>query len=221
MLWVLLGVNILMLGMALLFSVAGNGSENISSMLCMPSSPVEFLTRPWTALSYMFLHFDSLHFIFNMACLLFFGGILVRVSSDVVLLRVALISGIAGAAGWLLQAMAGGDTASLCGASAAVSGICGAIVKISPRHRRIALPALILSFAGIGLYGPGVACSHLAGAVAGFMYAACIAHVSSSVPEDSHADADLLRKLALSGYHSLSDDERNRLRPLNSGEHKK
>ncbi|MDR0541943.1 MAG: rhomboid family intramembrane serine protease [Dysgonamonadaceae bacterium] len=44
----------------------------------LPASPVQLLHRPWTAITYMFTHFDFWHIVFNLLCLYWFGKIFLR-----------------------------------------------------------------------------------------------------------------------------------------------
>jgi hypothetical protein len=41
--------------------------------LALPADPGRLLVRPWTILTYMFLHYDLLHILFNMLWLFWFG----------------------------------------------------------------------------------------------------------------------------------------------------
>jgi membrane associated rhomboid family serine protease len=43
----------------------------------LPASFELFVSRPWTILTYMFLHFDLLHIMFNMLWLFWFGKIFI------------------------------------------------------------------------------------------------------------------------------------------------
>jgi membrane associated rhomboid family serine protease len=62
----------------------------------MPSSPVLFLHKPWTLLTYMFTHFDFLHILFNMLWLYWFGKIFLQFFSLRQLGGLYILGGIAG-----------------------------------------------------------------------------------------------------------------------------
>jgi len=56
-----------------LFNV--NFIENIITWFAVPASLGKLITRPWTLLTYMFLHYDFWHILFNMLWLYWFGRI--------------------------------------------------------------------------------------------------------------------------------------------------
>lgn len=68
----------------------------------MPSSLNLFLYRPWTIITYMFLHADLLHVVFNMLWLYWFGKIFLLFFSSRQLGGVYFSGGIAGALLFLL-----------------------------------------------------------------------------------------------------------------------
>ncbi len=71
-------------------------SEYILSFLALPANINLFLAKPWTILSYMFLHFDFLHILFNMLWLYWFGIIFAQYLSQRQLVATYLYGGIAG-----------------------------------------------------------------------------------------------------------------------------
>ncbi|MDR2120200.1 MAG: rhomboid family intramembrane serine protease [Tannerella sp.] len=88
------------LGMRLFFVAAtlfGAGDGDFLGYLQMPSSPERFIYRPWTILTYMFLHVDFLHILFNMLWLYWFGNIFLRFFSGRHLGGIYVLGGIAGA----------------------------------------------------------------------------------------------------------------------------
>lgn len=48
----------------------------------MPSIPYEFITHPWTLLTYMFVHYDVWHILFNILWLYWFGQIFLMSFSE-------------------------------------------------------------------------------------------------------------------------------------------
>ena len=58
-----------------LFQIKG---VNFLQYLQMPSSYGLFIYRPWTVLTYMFVHYDVLHILFNMLWLYWFGRIFLQ-----------------------------------------------------------------------------------------------------------------------------------------------
>lgn len=80
--------------------------------------PLEILSRPWTLLSYMFVHEGFWHLLFNMLGLFFFGPVLEERWGARPFLKYYLIAGLGGALLSILQ-----PSAAIIGASGAVFGI--------------------------------------------------------------------------------------------------
>ena len=68
----------------------------------MPSSPELFMQRPWTIITYMFVHIDFLHILFNMLWLYWFGNIFLQFFTGRQLGGLYLLGGITGGAFFLL-----------------------------------------------------------------------------------------------------------------------
>jgi len=83
----------------LLFNV---NSSFLLSYLELPSSPVLFLYRPWTVISYMFTHYEVLHILFNMLWLYWFGKLFLNFFTPRQLGGVYLLGGITGAVFFML-----------------------------------------------------------------------------------------------------------------------
>lgn len=83
--------------MAVLFILFNASGFSFLDYLQMPSSPELFIRRPWTIITYMFVHFDFLHIIFNMLWLYWFGAIFLQFFNGRQLAGVYLLGGIAGA----------------------------------------------------------------------------------------------------------------------------
>jgi membrane associated rhomboid family serine protease len=138
------------------------------------------LIRPWTIVTYMFLHAGVSHILFNMLALYFFGS---RVESRLGsgrFLWLYLISGISGAA---LSFMFSFNSA-IYGASAAVFGVSLAFAMFWPREqifiwgifpveaRVLVIISTIITLWSIGSgFGGGVAhFAHLGGYVGAYVY---------------------------------------------------
>src|SRR6476620_2634709 len=52
--------------------------DQFSSWLAIPAYPEAVIRRPWTAITYMFYHWDFLHILFNMLWIYWMGQILVE-----------------------------------------------------------------------------------------------------------------------------------------------
>jgi len=68
----------------------------ILSWLALPADASELLWKPWTLLSYMFLHEAFMHVLFNMLWLYWFGRIFLQYLDQKQLLSVYLLGGISG-----------------------------------------------------------------------------------------------------------------------------
>ena len=81
--------------------------------------PQLVLTRPWTLVTYMFLHAGTMHLVFNMIGLYFFGPRVEERLGSRSFLYLYFISGITGA----LLSLVMGQTAAVVGASGGVFGV--------------------------------------------------------------------------------------------------
>lgn len=93
--------------------------------------PPAILYRPWSLVTYMFLHADFMHLLFNMIGLFFFGPRLEDRLGDRGFLRLYFLSGIGGAAFSFVFAR----QYPVVGASAAVYGILLGFALFWPRER--------------------------------------------------------------------------------------
>jgi rhomboid family protein len=142
--------------------------------------PALIFVRPWTMVTYMFLHAGWMHILFNMIVLFFFGPRVEQRLGSNRFITLYFISGIAGA---LLSFLLAPD-AAIIGASAAVFGVETAFAKYWPREliyiwgvlpiQAIWLIALTVAYSiwsGMNGSTSGVAdFAHLGGIGAGFLY---------------------------------------------------
>lgn len=76
----------------------GNAASTmVLHVLAIPASVPVLIERPWTLLTYMFLHIDIWHLLFNMIWLYWFGRIFLEFLSSRQLVFVYLLGGFAGA----------------------------------------------------------------------------------------------------------------------------
>jgi membrane associated rhomboid family serine protease len=146
--------------------------------------PQEFLTEPWTGITYQFLHGSFAHMAFNMLALFFFGPRLEERMGGGHFLAMYLGAGFLGAVLSLFLAFGDPVARPIVGASGAVYGVLAAYAAIWPRtviHIWAILPiqawalALIMVVASLyfGLAGGGgnvAHFAHLGGLVFGFAY---------------------------------------------------
>src|SRR5512137_150338 len=110
------------------------------NIFLVPSSVGSLLLRPWTIITYMFLHKDVWHILFNMLWLYWFGKIFLEYLDGRKLVAVYLLGGLSGAAVYILSfnifpAFAGvvADSVAI-GASASVMAIVIAIAAYVPDY---------------------------------------------------------------------------------------
>lgn len=88
------------------------------------------LEEPWRIFTSMFLHGDLGHLFFNMFALFIFGNALEKRVGGPLFLLIYLVSGVAGAAGFMLFSA---PYANALGASGAIFGIIGALIIVAPK----------------------------------------------------------------------------------------
>lgn len=102
--------------------------------------PALVLERPWTIISYMFLHAGWWHLFGNMLALFFMGGYLLRMVGEVKFLIVYFVGGIIGG---LLFVLLSPITSLAIGASGAVFAVGGALAVMAPRLKVVIFPIFI------------------------------------------------------------------------------
>lgn len=165
-------------------------SASIAPMLQWLEIPAVFpvfLTKCWTIITYMFLHFDFLHLIFNVLFLYWFGRIFIYFFNEKQLIGVYLLGGISGGIFYLLafnllpyfQPYAG---AYMLGASASALAIAVASATAAPQYKvrllffgEVRLQYLVLAYILIDLLSitsnnQGGHIAHLGGAFSGYLF---------------------------------------------------
>lgn len=147
----------------------------IAEWTTLPSYFPLFLTRPWTLITYMAVHFDVLHMLFNVLWLYWFGRIMLNTLSDRHLLLSFIGGGVAGGILFLAAAAMGYGSGWLCGCSAAVIAVMIVAAIRIPDHRInlfligevklkwVAVACCLLTFLG----GGGNQAAHIGGLVWG------------------------------------------------------
>ncbi|MDR2764694.1 MAG: rhomboid family intramembrane serine protease [Tannerella sp.] len=164
-------------------------SDHLLEYVRMSSSPALLLYRPWTVITYMFLHVDLLHILFNMLWLYWFGGISLLFFSERQLGGLYVTGGIAGAILFMLaynifpyfRNLAGHSM--LMGASASVMAIVFAVSFYRKNYEinllligrvkliYLALFTLLVDLLSITSSNAGGHIAHLGGAAFGILFA--------------------------------------------------
>jgi membrane associated rhomboid family serine protease len=163
-------------------------AEKAIDILAVPSSFHKLIMRPWTIITYMFLHKDIWHILFNMLWLYWFGTIFLQYLDQKKLVSVYLLGGISGALLYILSfnifpAFTGlvGESVAI-GASASVMAVVIAIAAYVPDYqvhllligrvkiKYMALAIFVLtSFMDFSVNSGGKL-AHIGGAVFGYLY---------------------------------------------------
>ncbi|MDO9615336.1 MAG: rhomboid family intramembrane serine protease [Bacteroidota bacterium] len=156
--------------------------------LALPADFATLASRPWTLITYMFLHFDFLHILFNLLWLYWMGQIFLGYFDQGKLIAIYLLGGIFGGLFYVLgynsfPVFAGLVADSrLLGASASVIAIITALAMHAPNHtihlmfigpvkmKYIALFSVLMYVIGISSSNAGGNLAHLGGAAWGVIY---------------------------------------------------
>lgn len=158
------------------------------SFAAVPSNLETLIEKPWTLITYMFLHEGFLHLLFNMMMLYFGGIVFLQYLTQKQLLLVYLTGGLFGAFVFILSYnvfpifVQVKEFAVAMGASASVLAVMIAISAHVPDYRLnlmfvgpvklkyIAIVFIFLDIFSIKGNNPGGHLAHLGGALWGFMY---------------------------------------------------
>jgi membrane associated rhomboid family serine protease len=191
-------------------------------------TPAFVLRMPWTPVTYMFLHADLFHLLFNMLALYFFGPRLEERLGSGRFLALYLVSGLVAALLSILFAF----NARVVGASGAVFGVLLGSARYWPRDRIFiwgilpvearflvgALAALSL-WAGFTGSGSGVAhFAHLGGFLGGFLFLKFLESRSAAARFRARAQPAARPSLAGLDLARWARIDRSQLHPLNREE---
>ncbi len=190
----LIGINVLVFLLinvpATLFRLMGNGMlDNFSNeYLALPASLPRLATHFWTPVTYMFMHHDIFHILFNMLWLYWMGQIFEEYLGNKRLVNLYIIGGLAGALFYVLaynifplfsEVV---PVATVIGASASVMAIVVATATLLPDYtiylmfigpvklKWVAIFYVIIDFLSITGPNAGGEIAHLGGALLGFIY---------------------------------------------------
>ncbi len=161
---------------------------HIIEWFAMPADYNSFLTKPWSIISYMFVHQSFLHLLFNLLWLYFGGKLFLEYMNQKQLLTVYIIGGIIGGLCFsiaynifpVFKPFA--THAIAIGASASVLAIVFAVATYVPNHKvrfifignvslkYLALSLIILDILSIPKGNSGGHIAHIGGAIFGFAY---------------------------------------------------
>jgi membrane associated rhomboid family serine protease len=163
-------------------------SDQILNLVSVPSSLKALILRPWTIITYMFVHKDIWHILFNMLWLYWFGTIFLEYLDQRKLVAVYILGGLSGAIVYIISfnafpAFTGlvADSVAI-GASASVMAIVIAIAAYVPDYtinllfvgrvkiKYMALAIFILTSVMDFSINSGGKLAHIGGALFGYLY---------------------------------------------------
>ncbi len=185
---VFIGIKLLYLPFWLM-QLSGSPNGWALQWLAVPSYLPNLLTRPWSMISYMFLHLDFWHILSNMLWLFFLGQLFVQFLGERKLWTLYISGGIAGAILYVLFFNVFPvfedirPVSKALGASASVMAVVIAIGTYMPNYsirllllgevklKYIALFSFILDVISISNSNSGGHIAHIGGAAMGFLFA--------------------------------------------------
>ncbi|HEX6372493.1 MAG TPA: rhomboid family intramembrane serine protease [Longimicrobium sp.] len=190
--------------------------------------PALALVRPWTVVTYMFLHGDLMHLLFNMLALYFFGP---RVEERILSRPFAILYFLSGITGALLSAIFSPGS-PIIGASGGVFGVMLAFAWFWPDEKifiwgvlpvparvLVIVTTLVALWSGFGGVGGGIAhFGHLGGYLGAFLYLRWLDRKRTAFKRlATAASPDAVRRVAgykaidLASVHEVNREEINRL----------
>lgn len=173
-----------------LLSELGSFFLLIHDQFSIPPKFSDFISRPWTIVTYMFTHdlTGILHILFNMLVLYWFGRLFVEYLGSDKLIAIYILGGLAGAVAYLLAYnlvpfyIERSSFPGMVGASASINAIVVATATLLPNYtffllffgpvkiKYIAAILVFLSFLGTVGTNAGGNIAHLGGALIGYIY---------------------------------------------------
>jgi membrane associated rhomboid family serine protease len=158
------------------------GIFDYPNWLALSSNPTTVLTRPWTLLTYAFLHDGILHLFFNMMVLNFSSRLFLTFFTEKQYFGLYILSAIFSGAVFVIAFYLLGKTSLLVGASAAIMALLVAVTTYQPLMEirllligyvklwHITGMILLLFLLQIGLDNSGGHIAHFSGAFFGYIY---------------------------------------------------
>jgi membrane associated rhomboid family serine protease len=162
--------------------------DTIDSWLVLPSSLQEFIIKPWTLVTYFFMHAGFFHILFNMLFLYWFGRIIHEFLGNEKVVNLFVLGGLAGGLFYMiiynvlpifseavnfsyLIGASAGVYAVVVGAATFMPDYAISLILIGPvRIKYIALFYIVLSIIQMPQGNAGGELAHLAGAAIGFIF---------------------------------------------------
>ncbi len=182
-------VFLLMITLLLVFRITDKEAyfAYVEENLYLPGNFMEFIVRPWTLVTYFFVHSlrDVFHILFNMLFLYWFGKLIDEYLGSRRLVNMYILGGLAGGISYLILSNAAPGFAGthLIGASGAVYAVVVGAATLMPNYtfvlfllgpvkiKYIAGFYVLMSYVGLVIGGNmGGDIAHLGGALMGFLF---------------------------------------------------
>jgi membrane associated rhomboid family serine protease len=194
--------------------LGATGYSNIwISYLELPAFLQTLIRQPWSIITYMFMHHDFIHLIFNLLTLYWFGKIFVDYFNQKQLVGLYFLGGIGGAI-FYLAAFNITNTLNaniffsyLLGASASVMAIIFALVRYCPNQeinlaligpvklKYLGIAMLVLDVIGTTSVNAGGSISHIGGAATGYLFAQLMINSGKDITEPVNRVISLINDL--------------------------
>lgn len=159
---------------------------NLSQYLSVPADLNQIILKPWTIITYMFMHENLMHILFNMIALYWFGKIFLISFSEKQLVGLYIVGGLFSAFFYIIAFNlffeAKVPITILMGASGSIMAIIvTAAIKLPDMQLRmlfigdvklkyIAIASVLISFFGVTSDNAGGEIAHLGGALCGYLF---------------------------------------------------
>jgi membrane associated rhomboid family serine protease len=155
--------------------------------LSLSSNPADLLWKPWSLISYAFLHAGFLHILFNMMMLFFAGRLFLTFFTQKQLFGLYILAAVFSGLVFILSyntfpMLANGGYSKMVGASAAIMAILVAAAAYAPYYEvrllligtvklwHVAIVFVVLDLINASVENAGGHLAHLGGALFGFVY---------------------------------------------------
>lgn len=183
------GVFVVTALLSVFFTLFNQDAGGILQHFQLPASLTRFLVQPWTIITYMFMHADILHILFNMLWLYWFGGLFLYFFSAKHLRGLYVLGGLFGGALYMLAYnifpyfASSVQGALMVGASASILAIVLATAYREPNYqvrlllfgtvrlKYLALCVVLLDLLFLTSGNAGGHIAHLGGVLAGLWFA--------------------------------------------------
>jgi membrane associated rhomboid family serine protease len=171
----------------LIFRIQNLHSEESLAWLELPKNFSEFITKPWSIVTYGFIHYGFFHILFNLLVLYFVSRTMVNMFSSKLSLNIYVLGILVGGLSFLLvynvlPQSYSTHVGSLVGASAGVRALLIFICAYMPNREArffmisiklwyIGLVIVVLDVIGLFSVNQGGSVAHLGGNILGYLYA--------------------------------------------------